>query len=226
MRSIWAVGRNTIAQAVRMKVAIIFIILLAVLLPLMGVLVTGDGTLKGKLQTFVSYGLGLTNLLLCLLTLIVSTYTISSDLKQRQIYTVLTKPIRRIELLTGKLLGVLILNLVLLILFGAVIYGFARFMPKLAKATEEIANITVSIRHDGEVEREKILIAAKEMAVKIEQEAESKASSVVAKARVELREEAARLAVELAEDMLRKQVSAEDQKRLVDEYMQKVGELN
>jgi len=100
------------------------------------------------------------------------------------------------------------------------------YSEKLAKATEEIASITVSIRHDGEVEREKILVAAKEMAVKIEQEAESKASSVVAKARVELREEAARLAVELAEDMLRKQVSAEDQKRLVDEYMHKVGELN
>ena len=137
MRSIWAVGRNTIAQAVRMKVAIIFIILLAVLLPLMGVLVTGDGTLKGKLQTFVSYGLGLTNLLLCLLTLIVSTYTISSDLKQRQIYTVLTKPIRRIELLTGKLLGVLVLDLVLLVLFVSIIYGFARYMPKLAKATDD-----------------------------------------------------------------------------------------
>ena len=136
MRSIWAVGRNTIAQAVRMKVAIIFIILLVVLLPLMGVLVTGDGTLKGKLQTFVSYGLGLTNLLLCLLTLIVSIYTISSDLKQRQIYTVLTKPIRRIELLTGKLLGVLVLDLVLLVLFGAVIYGFAKFMPRFAKATD------------------------------------------------------------------------------------------
>jgi len=136
MRSIWAVGRNTIAQAVRMKVAIIFIILLVVLLPLMGIVVTGDGTLKGKLQTFVSYGLGLTNLLLCLLTLIVATYTISSDLKQRQIYTVLTKPIRRIELLTGKLLGVLVLDLVLLVLFGGVIYGFARYMPKLAKATD------------------------------------------------------------------------------------------
>ena len=61
--------------------------------------------------------------------------------------------------------------------------------------------------------------------MKIEQEAENKASSVVAKARTELREEAAKLAVELAEDMLIKQVSADDQKRLVDEYMQKVGEL-
>jgi F-type H+-transporting ATPase subunit b len=100
------------------------------------------------------------------------------------------------------------------------------YSTKLAKATEEIATLTEAIRRDGELEREKILAAAKQMAVKIEKEADNKAISVVAKARIELREEAARLAVELAEDMLKKQVSADDQKRLVDEYMQKVGELH
>ena len=100
------------------------------------------------------------------------------------------------------------------------------YSKKLAKATEEIAGITEAIRREGELERDRIVAAAKEMAVKIEQEAENKASSVVAKARTDLREEAARLAVELAEDLLKKQVSAEDQKRLVDEYMQKVGELH
>ena len=103
---------------------------------------------------------------------------------------------------------------------------YLEYSEKLAKATEEIGTITDSIRREGELEREKILTAANELAVKIEQEAENKASSVVAKARIELREEAANLAVELAEDMLKKQVSADDQKRLVDEYMQKVGELN
>lgn len=100
------------------------------------------------------------------------------------------------------------------------------YTEKLAKATEEIAGITASIRHEGELERDKIVAAAKEMATKIEREAENKAAGVVAKARTELREEASRLAVELAEDMLKKQVSADDQKRLVDEYMQKVGELH
>jgi F-type H+-transporting ATPase subunit b len=100
------------------------------------------------------------------------------------------------------------------------------YSDKLARATEEIAGITEAIRREGELEREKILLAAKEMAEKIEKEATNKASGVVAKARTELREEAARLAVELAENLLKKQVSADDQKRLVDEYMQKVGELH
>jgi F-type H+-transporting ATPase subunit b len=100
------------------------------------------------------------------------------------------------------------------------------YSEKLAKATEEIAGITEAIRREGELERDKIIASAKELAIKIEQEADNKASGVVVKARAELRKEAASLAVELAEDLLKKQVSADDQKRLVDEYMQKVGELH
>jgi len=100
------------------------------------------------------------------------------------------------------------------------------YSEKLAKATEEIAKLTATIRSEGELERDKIVAAAKEMATKIEREADNKAAGVVAKARTELREEASRLAVELAEDMLKKQVSADDQKRLVEEYMQKMGELH
>ena len=100
------------------------------------------------------------------------------------------------------------------------------YSEKLAKATEEIASITDSIRREGELERDKIISAAKELAINVEQEAENKAAGVVTKARTELREEAASLAVELAKDMLKKQVSADDQKRLVEEYMQKVGELH
>ena len=100
------------------------------------------------------------------------------------------------------------------------------YSDKLAKATEEIAGITAAIRREGELERDKIIAAAKDMADKIEREADNKAAGVVAKARIELREEASRLAVELAEDVLKKQVSADDQKRLVEEYMQKMGELH
>ena len=103
MRSIWAVATNTIKQAVRMKVAAVFLILLLVLLSAMGFSATGDGTLKGKLQTFVSYGLSLTSILLSLLTIIISIYTVTSDIEQRQIYTVITKPIRRFEFLLAKL---------------------------------------------------------------------------------------------------------------------------
>jgi len=136
MHSIWAVAKNTIKQAVRMKVAAVFTLLLVVLLPVMGMAITGDGTLKGRLQTFVSYGLSLVSLLLCLLTIVVSIYTLTSDIKERQIFTVLTKPIRRYQIIVGKLLGVFLLDVVLLTLFSTVIYLIAVYMPKFYEADE------------------------------------------------------------------------------------------
>jgi hypothetical protein len=137
MHSIWAVAVNTIKQAVRMKIAAVFIILLAVLLPVMGLSMTGDGTLKGRLQTFVSYGLSLSSLLLCLLTIAVASYSVTSDFEHKQVYTVLTKPIRRFQFLLGKLLGVILLSGSLLILFSAIIYTITIYMPRLCDAGED-----------------------------------------------------------------------------------------
>ena len=139
MRCIWAVATNTIKQALRMKIAAVFIVLLIVLLPVMGLSMTGDDTLKGRLQTFVSYSLSLTNFLLCLLTIIVTIYTLTNDIKQRQIYTVITKPIRRYQLLLGKLLGVILLNTALLALFSAIIYTITVYTPRFLDSDE--ANI-------------------------------------------------------------------------------------
>lgn len=129
MRRIWAVAVNTVRQALRMRIAVVFTVLLLVLLPVMAGAMSGDGTHKGRCQTFVSYGLSLTSLLLCLLTIVVSVFTVTSDIRHRQIYTVITKPLRRYEFILGKLLGVLVLDAMLLTFFCAGIYGIVRYLP-------------------------------------------------------------------------------------------------
>jgi F-type H+-transporting ATPase subunit b len=103
---------------------------------------------------------------------------------------------------------------------------FAEYDRKLAQATDEIAEIGDAIRREGELEKQKIIDNAKAMAVKIEQDAEKAAELEVAKARIELQREAVQLAVGLAEDLLKKNFTKEDDARLIDEYMQKVGELH
>ncbi len=136
MHSIWAVAVNTVKQALRMKIAAVFIILLIVLLPVMGFVMTGDGTIKGRIQSFVSYSLSLTGFLLCLLTIVVSVYSLTSDIADRQIYMVITKPIRRFGLILGKLLGVILLDVVLLVLFSFVIYAITVYIPRFLKADQ------------------------------------------------------------------------------------------
>lgn len=103
---------------------------------------------------------------------------------------------------------------------------FAEYDRKLARATEEIAEISDSIRREGELEKIKIIDSAKLMAEKIEQDAEKAAELEVAKARTELQREAVQLAVGIAEDLLNKNFTKDDDTRLIDEYMQKVGELH
>ena len=103
---------------------------------------------------------------------------------------------------------------------------FAEYDAKLTSAAAEIDEIYAAIKREAELEREKILAGAKDSAVKIKAEAEKLAGNEVAKARIALRQEAVRLAVEIAEELLKKNVNEQDQKQLVDEYMQKVGELH
>lgn len=103
---------------------------------------------------------------------------------------------------------------------------FAEYDQKLTKASAEIESIYEDIRREGELEKARILENAKEMAAKITKDAEKTAGNEVNKARIELRREATRIAIEIASDLLKKNFTKDDQSRLVDEYMQKVGELH
>lgn len=103
---------------------------------------------------------------------------------------------------------------------------FAEYDVKLNRAAAEIAEISAGIRREGELERDRILANARDMAEKIKLEAERAAENEIVRARVELRREAARLAIGLAEELLKKNFTSEDHDRLVKEYMQKVGELH
>ena len=103
---------------------------------------------------------------------------------------------------------------------------YAEYDEKLTKASAEIDDIYASIKREGELERDRIIAEAKEMAEKISQDAEKAASREIAKAKAELRQEATNMAIEIARDLLTQKVTGDDQKRLVNEYIQKVGELH
>jgi F-type H+-transporting ATPase subunit b len=102
---------------------------------------------------------------------------------------------------------------------------FSEYDKKLSTASAEIAEISESIRKESELEKQRIIENAKEVAIKIEQDAEKTAKHEIAKAKETLKQEAAALAVSIAEDILAKNFTKEDDTRLIDEYMNKVGEL-
>ena len=102
----------------------------------------------------------------------------------------------------------------------------AEYQGKLVKANEEIEAISAAIREEGLREKERIIAEARATAEKIKEQARQAADQEVVKARAELRAEAARLSVQLAEQTLKEKINKDDQDRLVGEYLTKVVELH
>ncbi|MGC9454114.1 MAG: ABC transporter permease [Phycisphaerae bacterium] len=128
MRGIWAIARHTFSQCLRTKVAGVFILLLAVCIGMLPFVMTGDGTLPGRIRTFLAYAPGLTGALLTLATVFLSVGAISSDVERRHIFTIASKPLARWQYVLGRWLGVVLLNVMLVVLSGAAIYGLAQYL--------------------------------------------------------------------------------------------------
>ena len=103
---------------------------------------------------------------------------------------------------------------------------FAEYSQRLDQANSEIETISANMKREGELEKERIIAEANDAAARIKAQAEAAAAQEVLKAKGELRAEAARLAVELAEQKIVKNIAKGDQDKLVGEYISKVVTLH
>ncbi len=128
MDQVWAVARTVLMEFFRMRVlmALLLLVILSYTAGLAYWLYAGSGQADEKVQTFLSYGLSLACAAQSLLTIFFSASTVSREVRRKEIFLVTTKPIRRGEYLAGKFAGLAVLNLMLLILHGGLIYGLAK----------------------------------------------------------------------------------------------------
>lgn len=103
---------------------------------------------------------------------------------------------------------------------------YAEYTARLAQANKEAEELQKVIREDGLTEKARIVAEAEIAAEKIREQAKVMAEQEIVRAKTELREEASRLAVQLAEQTLKSAMRPEDQDRLVGEYLTKVVELH
>ncbi len=155
-RRIAAVARTTLAEGVRVKFASGFAALILIAVPLFWLTAEGDGTIKGRVQMFITYSLGFASFMLALLTIFFSCRSLYAEIASRQIYAIAAKPMPRWQFLAGKWVGVMSFNVVLLALvFLGTWVGtkaiIARFKTHLGRQlvtygalTEEQAAIAVS----------------------------------------------------------------------------------
>jgi hypothetical protein len=126
---IWAVARHMIAEAIRMKIALVFIAIIALVLPVLPFTVAGDGlTLKSQVQSFLAYSLGITGFLLSVLTVFLACAALSNEIRYRHIFMVASKPLPRWQFFAGKWLGIATLNAALLGMTGVAVWGFTLYL--------------------------------------------------------------------------------------------------
>lgn len=127
MGQIWAVARQMIAEGIRMKIALVFVVLIGLVVLGLPFSITGDSSLTGAVQSFMSYGFTATTILLSMLTIFLSR-SVSDEIVNRQIFLVLTKPLARSHYILGKWLGITVLNAVFLTASGLIIYGMVHYI--------------------------------------------------------------------------------------------------
>jgi hypothetical protein len=128
MRRILAIAGLTFREGLRMRIVLVFLAVLLLVVFRLPFALHGDETLAGRLQTFLSYSLAALGVLMSLVTVFLSCATLTVDIRDHSIQLVVTKPVSRFEVLAGKWLGVNLLNVLIVVLSGLAIYGFAVFI--------------------------------------------------------------------------------------------------
>lgn len=99
---------------------------------------------------------------------------------------------------------------------------FKEYAAKLEKATEEIDGIAEMIKVQGLAEKDKLLEEAKKAAVKLEEDTKARMEQEFSNARNQLRAEVAQLSVQMAEELLKRNITITDHEYMVKDYLDKV----
>lgn len=107
MHRIWAICENAFKEGLRQRILIILLIF-AVLILVISVFL-GPFALGEAPKITRDIGLAATSFFSVLIVIIIGSTLIHKDIEKRTIYTVVTKPVRRSEIIIGKFLGLFFL---------------------------------------------------------------------------------------------------------------------
>jgi hypothetical protein len=118
---IFALARLAFKEAIRRKVLYV-VGLFVVLLLLAGWYLNPQSDDPARL--YISFVLTATNYLVLALALFISAFSLPEDIKNKTIYTIVTKPVRASEIVAGRMLGFVAMGTVILIPMGLLSYVF------------------------------------------------------------------------------------------------------
>jgi F-type H+-transporting ATPase subunit b len=98
------------------------------------------------------------------------------------------------------------------------------YKGRLAGLDQEVQSIQASLRDEGEREKQKLLREAETLAAKLKEDARFLADQEVRAARQKIREEMANEAETAAREIIQRRLSPADQNRLIEDFVQSIGQ--
>ena len=120
-RRVWALARLAIQESLRRNVLVV-LGLFALIILFAGWFLDPASVNPGKL--YLGFMLAATNFLVCLVTLVLSVFSLPADIKAKAIQTVTTKPVRTGEIVLGRFLGFAMVGTALLGVMGVAGWAF------------------------------------------------------------------------------------------------------
>ncbi|MHC5023566.1 MAG: ABC transporter permease subunit, partial [Planctomycetota bacterium] len=127
-RQVPGVAHTVLKEASRIKISLAFIILLLIVLPLIPTRLDPASPLRFRIQTFISWSMGLTYFTAAFMTLFFTCATLAFEIRDRQIWQLMTKPVSKLGYLLGKWSGVMVINLILLLVASVSIFTFVQYL--------------------------------------------------------------------------------------------------
>ncbi len=115
-KRITAVANNTFRDYLFTPTSVVLVVIF-LLIPFLCSNLLGDGTAEGKFKVFVTYSFIISSIIFTLANISFSCSSISGEWKKKTLLTLDVKPIRRWEIILGKWLGMLFINIVLIACF-------------------------------------------------------------------------------------------------------------
>lgn len=138
--AITGVAHTLLLEATRQRISLACIGGLLVLLPLLPLFISSRDPLRYQVQTFIARGTGAVFLVAAFLTLLLACATVAFEIRDRQIWSVLTKPVSRLQFLAGKWLGLAVLDGLILSVAGtAVLVQVSLLSARPAGSVEDAA---------------------------------------------------------------------------------------
>lgn len=155
-----AVARNVVAEAVRLRVSLVLIILLMFGLAALPGLLDPGTPLRYRVQSFLEYGTGGAFWIIAVLVIFLSVGSVTFEQRDRVIWQTMTKPVTSWQYLLGKWLGVVGVAAVLLMVSATGVFAFTEYLSRqkaMGEVSPYIASGTQFVAEDRAILESQVL---------------------------------------------------------------------